>query len=53
MKVIGYCEHCHRFKYVRVTSLGMVKLAATRIAHGVCDDCESKLEDDRRRGGRG
>lgn len=53
MRVVGYCTHCRRFKYVHVTGTGLAKLAATRIAHGICSDCETKLEDDRRRGGRG
>ena len=52
MKVLGYCDSCRRFKYVRVSGHGMAMLASTRVAHGTCDACEEKAEADRRKLGR-
>lgn len=48
MKIPGYCTECHRIKQVRVSSSGMARLAAHNVATGICDACQDK-EDERRR----
>lgn len=44
MRLVGYCGVCRRIKYVRVSSHGLTTLATSKVAYGVCSDCERKRE---------
>ena len=49
MKVIGWCTECRKAKHVRVSGPGMVTLARSGLATGVCSECEEKAERERRK----
>jgi len=49
MKLIGYCERCRRIMSVRVSGHGMAMLAAHRLASGICDHCQEKEDEERRK----
>ena len=48
MRLVGYCEKCHRVRPVKVSGHGMSMLAARRIATGICTSCEDKEDRQRR-----
>jgi hypothetical protein len=42
MRLIGWCERCHRIKYVVVRHP-----TAQTVQIGICDDCERKASNER------
>ena len=47
--LLGWCTRCKRFRYVRVTNLGLVALQQHGIAQGVCAECERDADKERER----
>jgi hypothetical protein len=48
VRLIGYCERCHRVRYVRVGTSAIHLLTAKRVAVGVCAECEAADEKAKR-----
>lgn len=49
MRLHGYCERCHRIKLVRVSGHGMAMYGARGIVTGICDACQEKEDEERRK----